>query len=125
MSEIEARASQHGRVFPGIAVVLPAIAKRMMPAKAAAAASGKATSKATMILQLTVRANASPPPFFREAAPTAATDAALKLRNGRSFSEVRDDVGDAAAAAADDDDDDAAAARCVAACKRFTSTKHR
>ena len=124
MSEIEARAIQHGRGFPGIAAVLPAFTKRMMAAKAAAAASGKATSKATMILQLTVRANASPPPFFSEAAPSAATDAALKLKNDRSFSEVRDDVGDAAAAAVDEDDDDAAA-RCVAACKRFTSTKHR
>ena len=98
----------------------------------AAAASGGATPKVTMLLQLTVRASPSPPPFFRDATPSAATDARLKLKNGRSISEERDDVGDAAAAAAVDDvdvdddvdDDDAAAARCVAACRRFTSTKH-
>jgi hypothetical protein len=79
-----------------------------------------------MLLQLTVRASPSPPPFFRDATPTAATDARLKLKNGRSISEERDDVGDAAAVVDDDDDDDdAAAARCVAACRRFTSTKHR
>ncbi len=83
-----------------------------------------------MFLQLTVRASPSPPPFFRDATPSAATDALLKLKNGRSISEERDDVGDAAAVDdvdVDDDvdDDDAAAARCVAACRRFTSTKHR
>ena len=83
-----------------------------------------------MLLQLTVRASPSPPPFFRDATPSAATDARLKLKNGRSISEERDNVGDAAAAVddvdVDDDDvdDDAAAARCVAACRRFTSTKH-
>jgi hypothetical protein len=123
VSEREVRASEHGRGFPGIADVLPAIAKRMMAAKAAAAASGKAASKAEMFSQLTVRANASPPPFFREEAPSAATDAALKLKNVRSFSEVRDDVGDAAAVVVEYDDD--AAACCVAACRRLTSTKHR
>ena len=78
-----------------------------------------------MFLQLTVRASPSPPPFFRDATPSAATDALLKLKNGRSISEERDDVGDAAAVDdVDVDDDDAAAARCVAACRRFTSTKH-
>ena len=82
-----------------------------------------------MLLQLTVRASPSPPPFFRDATPSAATDARLKLKNGRSISEERDNVGDAAAAVddvddVDVDDDDAAAARCVAACRRFTSTKH-